>query len=351
MISHYVETHDVSVEEKHLEFGDFSKFLTWKEGVEQLEVCQFSDRCGPKDLPEVVTRYFRCSRDGFFKKKGKGLRHLKVKGSIKINGVCPASIKTSKSKATGVISVTYIHTHVGHSQELGRLNLSKTERAEIARKLAMGIPYKTILDCVRESMKTGRVRRFNLTTRKDIWNVQSSFHLRQTERGFIHGNDRTSVEAWVNLMKEESDVVRLYKPQGTRSPDIPELLENDMVLIIATEAQLEMLQKYGSNIICFDGTHGLNSYNFELTTILVLNDVGQGFPCAYMFSNRADSMIMTVFTKIICQSLRSPVKANVLMSDMSEIYMNGWSSIMPEPSNFLFCSWHVDNAWRKISNF
>ncbi|KAF6208518.1 hypothetical protein GE061_016976 [Apolygus lucorum] len=201
------------------------------------------DGRGPKERRNVRIRYYRCFRDGHFYAKGKGLRHLKMKGSVKIDSVCPAMIKAEEDKATGVIRVSYIHTHVGHLQELGRLNLSKSERAEIAQKVAMGIPYGTILDTIRESVKNQDVGRLHLTTRKDIWNVQSSFGLMGTEKGFIHGSDRTSVEVWVAQMQKQSEIVRFYKPQGACMPEEPDLHENDMVLIIATDAQIEMLLK------------------------------------------------------------------------------------------------------------
>jgi hypothetical protein len=40
-----------------------------------------------------------------------------------------------------------------------------------------------------------------------------------------------------------------------------------------TEAQCELLRKYGSDCICIDGTHGTNSYDFELITLLVVDDI------------------------------------------------------------------------------
>ncbi|KAF6200953.1 hypothetical protein GE061_005400 [Apolygus lucorum] len=185
MTEHYVNNHHISMDERKLEFDDYDRFLMWKESIEQSEVCQFSSRTGPSDRRNVRIRYYRCFRDGHFHTKGKGLRHMKMIGSIKINGVCPAMMKAEEDKATGVVRVSYIPTHVGHLQELGRLNLSKSERVEIAQKVAMGIPHGTILDTIRESVKNQDIRRLHLTTRKDIWNVQSSIGLMGTEKGFI----------------------------------------------------------------------------------------------------------------------------------------------------------------------
>lgn len=56
-----------------------------------------------------------------------------------------------------------------------------------------------------------------------------------------------------------------------------------------------MLNKFGQNrIVCLDGTHGLNKYDFELITLLVIDDLGSGFPCYFMFTNLKDIKIYTV---------------------------------------------------------
>lgn len=60
------------------------------------------------------------------------------------------------------------------------------------------------------------------------------------------------------------------------------------------EAQKEMLRKYGQDAVCIDGTHGLNKYNFELITLLVLDNLRQGFPCAFLITNRCDQVVLSI---------------------------------------------------------
>lgn len=50
-----------------------------------------------------------------------------------------------------------------------------------------------------------------------------------------------------------------------------------------------MLIKFGKSFIAIDGTHGLNSYDFELMTVLVKDEFGNGFCTAFLFSNRKDT--------------------------------------------------------------
>ena len=68
-----------------------------------------------------------------------------------------------------------------------------------------------------------------------------------------------------------------YKPQGSED----DLLKNeDFCLILMNRSQLLMLKKFGSNIISIDSTHGLNQYDFELTTLMIVDEYGKGFPVA-----------------------------------------------------------------------
>ena len=45
-----------------------------------------------------------------------------------------------------------------------------------------------------------------------------------------------------------------------------------------------MLKSYGSKIVCMVGTHGTNPCNYELTTILVLDD--ENIPTVFLLSDR-----------------------------------------------------------------
>ena len=72
----------------------------------------------------------------------------------------------------------------------------------------------------------------------------------------------------------DGNPVILYKPQSTLQPNIcKHLSENDFVLAIQTSLQAYYDdEKLSTNrVICVDGTHGTNGYNF--TAITVMNTV------------------------------------------------------------------------------
>lgn len=61
------------------------------------------------------------------------------------------------------------------------------------------------------------------------------------------------------------------------------------------EVQRSLLQQFGSNIIAIDSTHGLNNYDFELTTLMIVDEFNEGFPVAFMFSNKKDTFINYIY--------------------------------------------------------
>ena len=113
------------------------------------------------------------------------------------------------------------------------------------------------------------------------------------------------------------------------------------------EAQCEMLKKFGSDCICVDETHGTNNYDFKLTTMLVLDEMRQGFPaCAFLVSNRTDASALAILSEKIREKCGT-IFPQIFLSDVAENFYNAWISVMNAAAMRLFCSWYVDRPWRK----
>lgn len=136
-----------------------------------------------------------------------------------------------------------------------------------------------------------------------------------------------------------------YKKQGVEDGSYS-LQVDDFCLVLMTGFQKSMLDKFGSNIIAVDGTHGLNNYDFELTTVLVVDEFGEGLPVAFMFSNRKDTYIYEVFFSVINLAV-GIITAKTFMTDIVVTFYSAWCSIMGPVIHQLFCSWHVDRAWQQ----
>lgn len=138
-------------------------------------------------------------------------------------------------------------------------------------KIADGIPLDRCLDDVKLSV-TDSIEKVHFITKKDLRNIGTSYNLFNKER--LHTDDATSVDLWVKEMKElENSPVLIYKPQGE---DFVNLKINDFCLILVSIAQKEMFMKFGNDKICLDSTHRTNPYDFQLTTIIVIDDFGSG---------------------------------------------------------------------------
>ncbi len=67
--------------------------------------------------------------------------------------------------------------------------------------------------------------------------------------------------------------ILLYKQQGEEPSQECKMLNNqDILLVIQTEFQKEILIKHGSSGVCIDATYNVNNYDFHLIIILVLDD-------------------------------------------------------------------------------
>jgi len=96
-----------------------------------------------------------------------------------------------------------------------------------------------------------------------------------------------------------------------------------------------------------ESTHGLNAYDFQLTTLLAIDEHGEGFPIAFCYSSHVDEWRMTVFLQVVKEALGYSLADVVLLTDDTEVYVNAWSPVMEPPVYSVLCVWHVDHAWRK----
>lgn len=88
--------------------------------------------------------------------------------------------------------------------------------------------------------------------------------------------------------------------------------------------------------------HGVG-YNFELFSIIILDDLHQGFPCAMMTSNCKDTEVLECFYHTI-KNIVENIKPKEFTTDMATKLYNAWETAMGRVELWLFCAWHVDKA-------
>uniref|UniRef100_A0A0A9XRR4 DNA mismatch repair protein MutS n=2 Tax=Lygus hesperus TaxID=30085 RepID=A0A0A9XRR4_LYGHE len=331
---HYEEDHNIDLKKYEKVFHSMEDFDEWKSDLEARTGSEFIKRRkmyitvhGTEKLDLV------CSRDGIYKSRSTGRRSSKVLGSKKINAHCPAGMKLSKS-VEGIIRVNVIETHVGHSVELAQFALTRAEREEIARKIESKVPFATILKEFRKSGAAGdRLRRINLLRRQDLYNIKKEFAL-------FEKSVKNTEESWVEKINVSGPVVRYYKPQGKAAMDEYGLQSEDLVLVFFNNSQLDILKKFSDKCICLDRV------STSLAAISVVDDFNQGFPAAFLISNRIDSTVLKLFFKTVKAAVGCPIITDFFMCGVDEAYHNIWSEVMGPAERVLYCSWLVDSDWK-----
>lgn len=212
------------------------------------------------------------------------------------------------------------HTHYGHKLQLQHLSISNRKRDEIAAKLHLGISPDKILDEVRDNVGNS-VERIHLLERKDISNLSRSFGLSNVQR---HINDQDSVASWITEWEnKENSPLLFHKLQGD---ELQNFKKDDFMIVLQTDFQASLLREFSCNGVCMDSTHGTNMYDFLLTTLMVIDEFGQGQPVAWFLSNRETFEFIELFlTKI--RDASGMIEPRWIMTDMAPQYYDAFSKV------------------------
>ena len=257
-------------------------------------------------------------------------------------------MKTTKDISTGEVIVQYCSTHHNHEVNIGHLRMQHNTRVKIAAQLQQGVTIERIMDNIRANIERG-VTREHLITKQDIHNIKNCYNIEGVRR---HANDLISVVGWVEELKTlEYNPVLLFKLQGElQSNNMDNIAKDDFILGIQTQFQRDMLSKYGGMCVCMDATHGTNMYDFNLITVLVTDEFGEGIPVAWAITNREDVTLLVEFLKAI-ENKTGPLSPHWFMSDDAPQYFNAWKGVFSAlDTKKLLCAWHVDRAWRTALN-
>ena len=205
-----------------------------------------------------------------------------------------------------------------------------------------GVTLENVLDDIRNNSAADRK---SLVERKDLHNIMHAFGLDKVEQ--LHSDDATSVDLWV---KENTADVPFYKAGGL-DDDQSLLSKKDFVLVIMSKPQSDFFKQHvlnnGDHLkMCMDSTHGIGRHGFQLTTLMTVTDLHEGFPVAYCISSRVDETVMTCFLEAVKRGV-GEVMAHVFMTDDAPVYVNAWRKVMGDVEHQLLCAWHVDRAFRQ----
>lgn len=229
MCSHYENYHGIFLNETTIYFNNTEEFFDWKTQYENRTRARFVKMSSSRKRKNgIVKCTYLCHRDGNFIPKGKNIRLMKGKGSNKINAHCPAKMEVDISEK--LVTVSYIDTHVGHDLDIFRLSLNPEDKAAIAKMLSMQVPFEEILNDINSSAKnitdSNGVKRLNLLTRKDLWNIVETFKIdpktvvysksrakRKRQMGKLKRETKGN-RYWLKVMKEEQQSLDGHQTVG-----------------------------------------------------------------------------------------------------------------------------------------
>ena len=147
----------------------------------------------------------------------------------------------------------------------------------------------TVIGPVNTDLQVMENGKQNHKVHQDLHNIKKQYNIDGVIR---HKNDLTSVTAWVEEMKTlpYSPILR-FKQQGFKQSDhLDNIADNDLFLCMQNEFQRDMCEKLRGNAVCIDSTHGTNTYDFKLITMLVVDEYGKGVPVGWLISDREDAI-------------------------------------------------------------
>ena len=334
---HLLDAHDVPLEFQSINFKDMVEFEAWRLDFESKNPIKFRMvSSGANSSKGKGVRRYVCNRSGHYKSQGSGKREGH---SWKMNGSCTAGLDV-KCDSSGSVTVSMCSSHYGHDVEVGALPLNKCDRDNIAGRILQGVKHDKIIDDARSDFDGEHLRPVHLIGKQSIRNTVRDYGLNTDQR---HKNDAQSVFYLVEEAKGKADnPFLLYKPQGVLDMG---LKESDFVLVIQDPMQAELMKTLGNNgKICIDSTHGTNAYNFYLTTIMTVDELGEGVPVAFIIANREDGTMLTKAFTAIKDNVGEVINATIMTDDAEQFY-TAWSAVFGAAKKLL-CSWHIDRSWK-----
>ncbi|XP_005091692.1 uncharacterized protein LOC101864592 [Aplysia californica] len=336
LIKHYRSKHNKVMAVQKKDFASHNEFINWKQQVEKMTKSQFIRLSGKRQDIGWTVCYYSCHRSGTREHVQNRKRALKRQGSCKIGFKCTSYITTREDKVNGSVTAEFCLEHTDKCQKLALTQLSENLKHTIVRKLKKGHDEKTILNEIRNKVTC---------INQDTQSIKQHYSY-----GISHArrdkDDAKSCHLWVEALNEDSDNPIIYFKQKGNSHET--LGKDDFLLCFQTDFQRNMMLHHGTRIICVDSTHGTTQYKYFLTTILVLDEFLEAIPVAWAISNTKETKIMTVFLNVVKNACGQSFVPDVFMSDLTNNFYNAWCSAFEQPpKKRLYCSWHVDKAWRK----
>lgn len=261
----------------HFSFLFLIDFEKWKNTVSHSTFSQFTVEQGSQTT-EIV---YRCCHYGNYSSvvdPWKVQRHSKDGETKKLGKICPARIKAKNLGER--IEVEWCKTHHGHGLNTSNHQISKIDLKWLEECFTFGLTNKQIrkkvlTSAAKDIEQNKELSRVHYLTADQIRYYRRKYN--QQTHIMLDKDDMKSVSLLIQQLNQEKQTRILYfKQQSEESKsvfDFGTFRKEDLCIIMSSEFQIQMFQQFGNDLLLIDGTHGTNRRNFQLTVVLVLDQL------------------------------------------------------------------------------
>nr|XP_046913776.1 uncharacterized protein LOC124494611 [Dermatophagoides farinae] len=339
LAAHLKSAHGIEIQVKNLKFKDFEMFKSFLEKTEEETCSNYSTRRIERDSnQQVITANYICSRRGTIPaNRSERKRAAKSIKTIKIGNICPSQISLTRIK-DGTYTAKWTTTHVGHELDMKFCRLPNKHKELIAHYLKIGLQPSVIKKKMRNLLdNSDKITMAQMVTTKYLNNIKKQFNIKDIAE--------ESLSTFIDYLKSSPCSVLYFKDIGKAIDDFH---EDDFLIILQANSQKDMM-KENSEIISIDSTHDSSIKGLILTTIMCLDKMKVGYPCAFLLSNRVNYKFISFYFQKIKINLGQNFKSNIVMTDMEILFSNAWKHIFGN-CIFLYCSFHVKKAFNQNLN-
>lgn len=168
--AHIQDKHNKNLTVSEHIFLTFEDFRFWKEETEKKLGITYSQQSKASNTKKI----YYCRRSGKLRQRGFGTKKLKSQGSCKMGNYCLSTIEVKMAGIGDIHEVKFYEDHSGHElnvQNLAHITLPLSTKYFVASKLAENVPWKEILNLVKQQNVD---ERSSLINKQDIANISRS---------------------------------------------------------------------------------------------------------------------------------------------------------------------------------
>ncbi|XP_054278526.1 uncharacterized protein LOC128996980 [Macrosteles quadrilineatus] len=366
LINHLKSIHNAAVlDSQTLSFENEKNFIAWKEEEEARTFSYFSKKSGDKlsSKGDVVKSYY-CQQHGSdkaHKKIGEPSKKTDRRvsnGRVKTNKTCISKMKATFHKNGSVIVIYYpTHSHPLHASSIQFQPLSSETYNYIDAQLAAGVSPLVIKRQLKDkAVEKASILDENVDKYKDCFVslklIKERARRRRISKMFDKEDARSVMLLTDHLIKEDPDMVLIYKPLGMPCQIGPEEINNlpdsnnIFMFGLQTKDQRQLMVEGCKLILLLDETHCTNQYGFTLLNLLIVDEKKRGWPVGHFITNRSDERCLELFFKAL-KSKIPQLDINCVITDDDPKLINAIEKGFEEELRHILCLWHLTRNFKK----